>query len=127
MKKPEEVLKAWIETVNKRDIENILAFYNRDAVLIPTFSNRILDTPVKIRGYFEKLGSNEELNVKLHENTVKVQKVSATVFALSGIYLWRLSVEGESLNFEARFSFVLDLNLQGAIIQHHSSQIPRML
>ncbi|MGE5350697.1 MAG: nuclear transport factor 2 family protein [Acidobacteriota bacterium] len=127
MKKPGQILSEWIEAVNKRDIDNILSFYNRNAVLIPTFSNRILDTPAKIRDYFERLGSNDELKVTLHENTMKVLKVSETVFALSGIYLWRLSVEGETLNFEARFSFVLDLNLQDPVIQHHSSQIPRML
>ncbi|MCU7493908.1 MAG: DUF4440 domain-containing protein [Ignavibacteria bacterium] len=127
MKKSEEILKAWIEAVNKREMEGILSFYNRDAVLISTFSNRILDSPEKIRGYFEKLASNDELNVSLHENTMKVQKVSENIFALSGIYLWRMSVEGESLNFEARFSFLLDLTLQAPVLHHHSSQIPRML
>lgn len=127
MKKPEQILGDWIEAVNRKDMEKILAFYNRNAILIPTFSNRILDSQEKIRGYFEKLASNDELNVKLRENTVKAQKVSETIFTLSGIYLWRLSVEGESLNFEARFSFVMDLNLQDPVIQHHSSQIPRML
>lgn len=127
MKKPVQILRDWMEDVNKRDIEKILSFYDRNAVLIPTFSNRILDTPDKIRGYFERLGSNDELKVTLHENTVKVQKASENIFAVSGIYLWRLSVEGESLNFEARFSFVLDVNLESPVIQHHSSQIPRML
>lgn len=127
MKKPEQILKDWMEAVNKREVMSILSFYSKDAVLIPTFSNRILDTPDKIRGYFERLGSNDELNVTLHENTLKVQNVSENIYALSGIYLWKLSVEGESLNFEARFSFVLDLNMQGPVIQHHSSQIPRML
>lgn len=127
MKKPEQILRDWIEAVNKRDMEKILAFYNRNAILIPTFSNRILDSPEKIRGYFEKLASNDELNVKLHENTVKVQNVSENISALSGIYRWQLSVEGESLSFEARFSFIMDLNLQDPVIQHHSSQIPRML
>lgn len=127
MKKTEQILKDWIEAVNKRDMEKILSFYDRNAILIPTFSNRILETPDKIRGYFERLASNDKLNVKLHENTVKAQKVSENIYALSGIYLWRMSVEGESLNFEARFSFVMDLNSDSPIIQHHSSQIPRML
>lgn len=127
MKEPKQILRDWMEAVNKKEVEEILSFYSKDAVLIPTFSNRILDTRAKIRGYFEKLGSNDELKVTLHENTVKALKVSENIFALSGIYLWRLSVEGESLNFEARFSFVLDLNLEDPVIQHHSSQIPRML
>ncbi|MGE5429874.1 MAG: hypothetical protein ACM3QX_02300 [Syntrophomonadaceae bacterium] len=127
MKKPEQILSEWMEAVNNREMENILSFYKKDAVLIPTFSNRILDTTEKIRGYFEKLASNDELNVTLHENTVKSQKVSENIYALSGIYRWQLSVEGESLGFEARFSFVMDLSLDAPVIQHHSSQIPRML
>ncbi|MGE5680777.1 MAG: nuclear transport factor 2 family protein [Bacillota bacterium] len=127
MKTPEDLLKMWMQAVNKRDIEGILSFYNKSAVLIPTFSNKILNTPAKIRDYFERLGSNKELDVDLHENTVKVQKINESIFALSGIYRWRLEVEGEPLSFEARFSFVLDLTLQDPIIQHHSSQIPRML
>lgn len=127
MKEPQQILRDWMEAVNTKEVESILPFYSKDAVLIPTFSNRILDTRAKIRGYFEKLGSNDELKVTLHENTLKMQKVSENIFALSGIYLWRLSVEGESLNFEARFSFVMDLSLDAPILQHHSSQIPRML
>ncbi|HEX2865704.1 MAG TPA: hypothetical protein VHO03_01615 [Ignavibacteriales bacterium] len=127
MKEPEKILRNWMEAVNTREVQMILPFYSKDAVLIPTFSNRILDSPAKIRAYFEKLGSNDGLKVILHENTVKVKKVSEDIFALSGIYLWRMSVEGEALNFEARFSFVMDLSLEAPIIQHHSSQIPRML
>lgn len=116
-----------MEAVNGRDIEKILSFYDKSAILIPTFSNKILDQPAKIRGYFERLASNEELRVTLHENTVKAQKVTEDIYAMSGIYRWQMAVEGESLSFEARFSFVLDLSLPAPIIQHHSSQIPRML
>jgi len=31
------------------------------------------------------------------------------------------------LNFEARFTYVVDLSKASPIMQHHSSQIPRML
>lgn len=127
MQRPEQILRAWLEAVNSRDTGKILSLYDGNAVLIPTFSNRILDTPEKIRGYFEKLAGGGELSVSLHENTLKVQNVSENICTLSGIYLWRLPVEGEVLNFEARFSFVLDLNSHEPVIHHHSSQIPRML
>ncbi|MGE5402703.1 MAG: nuclear transport factor 2 family protein [Ignavibacteriales bacterium] len=127
MKNPEEILKAWLQAVNNRDIENLLAFYNKSAILIPTFSNRILNSSAKIRDYFEKLNMNKELHVTLHENTVKVQEIAENIYALCGIYLWQMAVEEEALSFEARFSFVLDLRQHDPIIQHHSSQIPRML
>jgi hypothetical protein len=96
-------------------------------VLIPTFSNRILNTPVKIREYFEKLGSRDDLSLALHEKTVIAQRITETSHALSGIYCWRFALEGEIMSFEARFSYFMDLSLKNPITHHHSSQIPRML
>ena len=127
MTTPEELLKTWIQYVNGGELEKLLALYREDAVLIPTFSNRILDTPEKIRAYFETLTSRDELSVTVHEKTIAIHTISNTVYSLSGIYCWRLAVEDELLSFEARFSYVLDLSLPAPIIQHHSSQIPRML
>lgn len=127
MQDTKTTLKSWMQAVNKKDLETLLSYYNEKAVLIPTFSNRILNTPARIRDYFEKLASNEALNVSLHENTIREQKISENIYALSGIYLWRMKVEDEPLSFEARFSFMLDLSLPSPIIHHHSSQIPRML
>jgi len=127
MTTPEELLKIWVQCVNDGELEKLLALYRDDAVLIPTFSNRILDRPEKIRGYFEKLLAREDLCVALHEKTVATHKITDTVFSLSGIYCWRLEVDEELLSFEARFSYLLDLSLPNPIVQHHSSQIPRML
>lgn len=124
---PEKILNKWMEFVNKRDLEKVLYLYNKEAVLIPTFSNRMLNSPAKIRDYFEKLTSRSELSVTLHENTIRIQMISEIIYAVSGIYLWYLSVEDEPLSFEARFSFVFNLNSESPIIHHHSSQIPRML
>lgn len=125
--KPEIILNNWLEFVKKRDLEKVLSLYSEEAVLIPTFSNRMLDSPSKIRDYFEKLTSRRELSVSLHENTIRIQKISETMHAVSGIYLWRLTMEDELLSFEARFSFILDVNSKSPILHHHSSQIPRML
>jgi hypothetical protein len=127
MNKPEDVLKAWMKAANEGEIENLLSLYNENAVLIPTFSNRILNSPSKVRDYFEQLKAREELSVDLHEKFVNVQKITDTIYTLCGIYCWRFAVDGELLSFEARFSYVLDLALTNPIIHHHSSQIPRML
>jgi hypothetical protein len=127
MKKPEDVLKAWMQSINNCDLENLLALYDEKAVLIPTFSNRVLNTQEKIRDYFEKLSSREELSIALHEKTLVVQPIHGDRYALSGIYCWRFALDGELLSFEARFSYMLDLTLSSPIIHHHSSQIPRML
>jgi hypothetical protein len=128
LKSPQDVLEQWMQAVNNGDIESLLALYDIQAVLIPTFSNRLLDTPDKLRDYFEKLGSREDLSIALHEKTVIVQEIdNQNVYSLSGIYNWRFDIDGELFNFEARFSYVIDLSKPSPILHHHSSQIPRML
>lgn len=124
---PEAILKTWMNAVNDGDIETVLSLYHDKAILIPTFSNRILKSPEGIREYFERLASRDDLSVALHEKTQAVQHVTDEVSTLAGIYCWRLAIDGQLLNFEARFSYVLNLALDNPIMHHHSSQIPRTL
>ncbi len=126
-KNPKDILKQWMKAVNDGDVETLLNLYDNKAVLIPTFSNRLLNTADKLKDYFEKLGNREDLSIALHEKTLITQELGNQIFLLSGIYNWRFVVDGELLNFEARFSYVIDLSKSNPILQHHSSQIPRML
>jgi len=127
MKTPKDILMQWMDAVNRGDVEALLALYDEHAVLIPTFSNKLPKTPDKLRAYFEKLGSREGLSIALHEKTLQVQPINDDIYALSGIYNWRFDVDGEMLNFEARFSYIVDLSKPRPIVHHHSSQVPRML
>ena len=127
IKKPKDILEQWMQAVNNGNVESLLSLYDNQAVLIPTFSNRLLNTPEKLRDYFEKLGSREELSIALHEKTLIIQELENQIYSLSGIYNWRFTVDGELLNFEARFSYLIDLSKTNPILHHHSSQIPRTL
>ena len=127
IKNPKDILEQWMKAVNDGNVESLLSLYDNEAVLIPTFSNRLLNTPEKLRDYFEKLGSREELSIALHEKTLIIQELKNQIYSLSGIYNWRFAVDGELLNFEARFSYLIDLSKSNPILHHHSSQIPRML
>lgn len=127
VKTPSDVLKEWMQAVNDRDIDRLLALYDDKAVLIPTFSNRLLSNPEKIREYFIKLCDREDLSIALHEKTLVVQPLSNSIYALCGIYCWRFVIDEELLSFEARFSYTVDLALSSPILHHHSSQVPRML
>ena len=127
MTDPRNFLDEWIQLVNNGDIERLLNLYDNEAILIPTFSNGILNTPEKLRGYFEELGSREELSVSVNEKYLVVQELQNQIFALGGIYDWRFNVEGEVQNFEARFSYLVDLSKPSPILHHHSSQVPRTL
>lgn len=127
MNDPRDLIERWMQAVNRGDLEALLGLYDPQAVLMPTFSNRLLNTPEKLRDYFEKLATREELSIALHERTLQVQKLPGGLFAMGGIYNWRFLVDGELLNFEARFSYVVDLTRPHPILHHHSSQLPRML
>ena len=127
MTDPRNFLDEGIQLVNNGDIESLLNLYDNEAILIPTFSNGILNTPEKLRGYFEELGSREELSVSVNEKYLVVQELQNQIFALGGIYDWRFNVEGEVQNFEARFSYLVDLSKPSPILHHHSSQVPRTL
>ncbi|MEI8079738.1 MAG: DUF4440 domain-containing protein [bacterium] len=128
IKTAKDVLAEWMLAVNQGDLERLLILYHENAVLIPTFSNRLLSTPAKIRDYFVTLvGSRDELSLALHEKTLMVQPLKPELHALSGLYCWRFVLDGEWLSFEARFSYLLDLALSRPILHHHSSQIPRTL
>lgn len=124
---PEKFLKEWMLAVNKSDIESLLALYDDKAVLIPTFSNKLLNNPTKIRDYFKTLCEHKELSISLHEEKLIIQPIQNDVYFVCGIYCWRFAVDGILLSFEARFSYVLDLARTSPILHHHSSQIPRML
>lgn len=124
---PGDILRRWINCINEGDLNGALSLYNEKALLIPTFASRLLGRTEGIRDYFERLCAREELSIALHEKTVVTQPVAGPIHALSGIYCWRFAIDGEMLNFEARFSFVLDLSQPAPILHHHSSQIPRTL
>ena len=127
MRKPDQILREWMQAVNEGNANALMALYDERAVLIPTFSNRLLVKPEGIRDYFERLASREELSIALHEKTLGVTHFRDNVYGMQGIYCWRFAIDGELLSFEARFSYVVDLSLPAPILQHHSSQIPRAL
>ena len=124
---PEQILHEWMDAVNTGNVTALTALYDPAAVLIPTFSSRLLKTPEMIEDYFVRLGARDELSVALHEKTVISQSLGDQFHALSGIYCWRFAIDGELLNFEARFSYMLDLKRASPILNHHSSQIPRVI
>ncbi len=125
--KPEQVLMEWIDAVNSHDAGKLLSLYDKNAALLPTFSNQILNSPEKLEDYFRKLSARKGLHITLHKTTMRIQALDEHKHIISGIYNWQFEVDNELLNFEARFSFVIDISKKAPIIHHHSSQIPRML
>ena len=125
MKTPQDILAQWLNAVNNKDLPSLLGLYDNKAVLVPTFSNELLNTTDKIRKYFETLGTYEELTVTLNEKSLIVQELENQVFSLSGFYNWSFIVDGKLLNFEARFTYLITPSKPNPIIHHHSSETPK--
>ncbi len=121
------VVTRWVDFVNAADVESVCGLYNEGAVLLPTFSPHALITPEQRRNYFISLVSRDGLQVSLHEKTLRVCGMAEAIKIASGIYRFCFDVDEESLTFEARFSYVMDLSREQPIRQHHSSQVPRTL
>lgn len=127
MIEPQNLLGEWIQLINTGDIESLLKLYDREAILMPTFSNKILSKPEKLREYFESLGVRKELNVTIYEDTLVIQEIQKQIFSLSGIYKWQFIHDGVLNNFEARFTYLVNLSKVSPILHHHSSLIPHEL
>ena len=124
---PREALDLWVSLVNALEVDDLLALYHEDAVLLPPFSNDLLTDKEGIRGYFEELVTQQEIEVSVDENSMVAQSLSDGLHSLSGIYRWRFKKSDDALTFEARFTFILDLSRPSPILHHHSSQLPRKL
>ncbi len=121
MKEAKQIFNDWIEYVNNSDVESLLNLYDRNAILIPTFSNNILNTPNKLREYFENLGTRDNLSITEDKENLIIQELENRIFSLSGIYYWHFKVDAVMQKFEARFSYLFDISKANPILHHHSS------
>jgi len=121
---PLQVLKEWVRRVNAIDAEAVLALYSDDAILLPTFSQQIRSSRQDIKAYFETLAGHKRVVVKVHESSVVVQSLSGQFHSIAGTYSWTFEKDDEVREFEARFTYVMDLARDGPILHHHSSVMP---
>ena len=121
---PREALDQWIHLVNTFAVDELLALYDDDAVLFPTFSDGLLTSKQAIRGYFEELGGQPSIAVSINEGSVTTNSLSDNLHTISGTYGWRFDKAEDALVLQARFTFVLDLSRSSPILHHHSSQLP---
>jgi hypothetical protein len=117
----------WSGYINDGRVEDVIALYADEAVLMPTFSPRSLRGGDGVRPYFEQLAAREALEVTLHTETVRSLCVQEDSHLVWGIYSFAFVIDGTRLTFPARFTFSIDLARDKPILHHHSSQIPRTL
>jgi uncharacterized protein (TIGR02246 family) len=115
--------KAWIEAMNSRDPEKVVALYDSDAILWGTVSPTLRDTPMAIRDYFKTLPTfPPEFRGVVNEERIRVY---GDIAINSGAYTFSTMRDGKPATIPARFSFVYR-NRDGRwlIVDHHSSAMP---
>ena len=116
------VLDAWLSGVNAGKFETVIGLYGARAILLPTFSNKVLTDHESIQGYFQQLGLRGSISVELFDSTVNTQQYEDKVEGVMGVYRWHFGDTDEAV--DARFTFITDVSQPAAILHHHSSVVP---
>jgi hypothetical protein len=122
-----KVLDTWVAAVRASDTDAVVEMYAEGSILLPTFSPHRIVSVADLRGYFDALFTREELQVELHEASLRFLPMSGTAYAIVGIYSFSFVVDDDRLTFPSRFTFVIDTANDAPIQHHHSSQVPRTL
>ena len=111
------VIDAWLRAVNAHSVDAVCSLYAPEAILLPTLSDVIRDTPDRIRDYFESFLNRKNLSATLRN--CYVQEYSEIKID-SGIYefKWESDTMGLMQFARARFTFVIR---EEQIVEHHSS------
>jgi len=121
-----QTFQAWVRAVNtaKGDPAQILTMYKDTAILIPTFSDKILRTADERKKYFEKFTAYK--NITVSPLLFLVQDFGELAIA-SGLYtFYYLDKNHHSKSIKARFSIVYQKNDgKWLIVNHHSSKLPK--
>ena len=124
MNAPLEILKKWTQFVVTGQVENVLALYN-EAVLVPTFSDVIRNTPSTIEDYFAGLSVYRSVAIDWLSGENRQKKENVVV--ISGFYDWSFVPKSEDQQpfvKKARYTYVIDSN-SDTILHHHSSEVPQ--
>ncbi|MDF1791482.1 MAG: DUF4440 domain-containing protein [Thalassobaculaceae bacterium] len=122
---PIATLRAWETALRSRNVEQIIALYTPDALLLATAEDTPLIGPAQIRTYFARLASYEGLSVSFQQELQRLTAERATL--VSGLYTftWLDPQTGVPVVTPARYTFAIrNTGGQGRISMHHSSHIP---
>ncbi len=111
----------WNSTLQTGDAKQVAALYAADAVLLPTFSSAIRQTPDAIEEYFEEFLKSNPKGTILHQKVSVYDQIAIN----SGVYQFETSISGIEQKMCARFTFVYRKDDKDwKIIEHHSSVMP---
>jgi uncharacterized protein (TIGR02246 family) len=116
-----QLFDRWNAALQTGKPEEVTKNYTKDAILLPTLSNRVRHNPAEITNYFELFTSLKPVG-KIEERNIRIYDGIATD---SGIYSFAFVKDGQPRKVSARYSFVYRKEGDRWLIsQHHSSAMP---
>ncbi|MCH5674954.1 SgcJ/EcaC family oxidoreductase [Streptomyces gilvus] len=119
-----QLFDRWNAALQTRDPEKVADLYAKDAVLLPTVSNKIRTNHAEIADYFEHFLQNKPVGKKV-ETIVNVLDKNSAID--TGVYEFTLTDQktGAKSTVEARYTY--EYEKRGGkwlIVNHHSSKMP---
>ena len=74
-----EILKNWNQFFNDANLSRILNLYDKESILIPTFSDQILYDHKKIKDYFYKVLIDQKVSVEIIFDSVFEKEFSKSL------------------------------------------------
>jgi uncharacterized protein (TIGR02246 family) len=117
-------LHAWIDAVNRHDLEAIVAIFARDASFFGTSTQTLVSSSEGIRQYFDVVLKNyAPLRAAL--GSVIVSELSPDSAVITGYDKWQVTLNGESVEGIGRLSVAVALrDNHWRIISFHRSAMP---
>ena len=120
----QDTFDKWLDAVSSGSSDAVMKLYAKDAVLLPTLSPYVHNTPELRKQYFDAFTSKSDLKGVVNEEHIRVFGNTAVN---SGLYTFTFTKDGETIEVPARFSFVYRKTPHGwLIVDHHSSRLPEI-
>ncbi len=112
----------WMKVLCSGNLAAVLELYTVDAVLVPTYSQQVLQGQAELRRYFEQFLQHQNLCGVVHQ---VITQTFGDVRVQSGIYVFQWTEGTQTKRVAARFTFVFVPTARGVKIStHHSSEMP---
>jgi len=113
----------WMHTICQGSVGGVLSLYWPKAVLVPTYSDRVLSGHHELAKYFKMFLGKEGLCGQIDG---LIEQDLGSVKSISGIYTFRWMDSGRPKSVVARYTFVLTpaSGNHWRIVTHHSSEMP---
>ncbi len=122
VKDVEAATQQWITAFNRKNAQQIVALYAKDAVLFGTSSGALRDKPELVWDYFKGIADLGDATIATAEHRVQV---FGDVAINTGYYTRSSTQNGKVVQNPARFTFVYQLREgRWMIVNHHSSALP---